>query len=401
MNKTKTDMDSSLKSEELKEAGSLRTGIDGEASLAEARRLIGVDHRGARTTIEITDDNVRDYCSYIDSSNPLFLDPAYGRSSRWGRSIAPPTMIGTAIIAPGLKGVQWIYGGARWRFHKPFGPGDLIAQSGTLVGAEIKSGRTAAQMILQKGLTQCVNQRGELVAETQVVCMRIPRRRGKGGLSYQKREVRWTSGELDGFEERIARQTEAVRGGEIRYWDDVQIGDALPETVFGPLRLSDIALTRGTIVWGIVGGRDSNGGYGYMLDHYRRHPADTYINPETGVTEHPHRGHWEQYMAEEVGMPGIYDVGYQRLGWMCRAVTDWGGDDGRLCMLEGMLRKPTIVGDITFVSGTVIDKQVRNDKGVVIFSLVAKNQNGEETVVGKAEVELLARTQRNEGERQV
>jgi acyl dehydratase len=106
-------------------------------------------------------------------------------------------------------------------------------------------------------------------------------------------------------------------------------------------------------------------------------------------------------MAEEVGMPGIYDVGYQRLGWMCRAVTDWGGDDGRLCMLEGMLRKPTIVGDITFVSGTVIDKQVRNDKGVVIFSLVAKNQNGEETVVGKAEVELLARTQRNEGERQV
>jgi acyl dehydratase len=70
-------------------------------------------------------------------------------------------------------------------------------------------------------------------------------------------------------------------------------------------------------------------------------------------------------------------------------------------MLEGMLRKPTIVGDITFVSGTVIDKQVRNDKGVVIFSLVAKNQNGEETVVGKAEVELLARTQLNEGERQV
>ena len=60
MNRTKTDMDSSIKSEELKEAGSLRTGIDGEASLAEARRLIGVDHRGARTTIEITDDNVRD-----------------------------------------------------------------------------------------------------------------------------------------------------------------------------------------------------------------------------------------------------------------------------------------------------------------------------------------------------
>ncbi|CAN5444832.1 hypothetical protein BH09PSE5_BH09PSE5_42490 [soil metagenome] len=392
-------MENTVIGNEVKQTGSLRTGIDGDASLEEARRLIGFDHRGARTNIEITNDCVRDYCSYIDSSNPLFTDPVYGRRSRWGRAIAPPTMIGTAIIAPGLKGVQWIYGGARWKFHSVFGPGDLIAQSGTLIGADLKKGNNAASMIAQTGLTRCVNQRGELVAETEVVCMRIPRRHGKGGLSYKKREVTWTVGELDGFEERICRQTELVRGAEIRYWDDVSIGDAMPETIFGPLRLSDIALTRGTIVWGIVGGRDSNGGYGYMLDHYRRHPADSYLNPETGVTEHPHRGHWEQYMAEEVGMPGIYDVGYQRLGWLCRAVTDWAGDDGRLAMLEGRLRKPTIVGDVTAISGTVIDKQVRDGKGVIVLSLTGKNQTGEETVVGRAEIELIARSlpgQRND-----
>jgi acyl dehydratase len=371
--------------------GTLRTGIDGEASLAEARRLIGVDHRGARTTIEITEDNVRDYCSYIDSDNPLFLQPVRGRRSRWGRPLAPPTMIGTAIIAPGLKGVQWIYGGARWTFHRPFGPGDLIAQTGSLIVAELKAGRNAAQMIVQKGLTRCTNQHGELVAETEVVCMRIPRRRGKGGLSYAKREVKWTQGELEGFEERMELQAANVRGAEIRYWDDVQPGDTLPETVFGPLRMSDIALTRGSIVWGIVGGREQNGGYGYMLDHYRRHPADSYVNPETGATEHPHRGHWEQYMAEEVGMPGIYDVGYQRLGWLCRALTDWIGDDGRLRMLEGVLRKPTIVGDVTIVSGTVTGKQVRAGKGVVTLSVAGRNQTGEDTVVGTAEVELIAR----------
>ncbi len=370
----------------------LRTGIDADSSLDEARSLIGVEHRGARTTIEITADNVRDYCNYIDSENPLYLDPVHGVSSRWGRPLAPPCMIGTAIIAPGLRGVQWIYGGTRWRFHRPFGAGDMIAQRGRLVGAELKHGRNASNMIMQTGKTQCFNQRGELVVETDVYCMRIPRRRSSGGgLNYAKREVQWTRDELDGFTERILRQHEQLRGAEIRYWDDLEPGTAMPEMLYGPLRLSDIALTRGAIVYGIVGGQE-NGGFGYMLDHYRRHPADSYINPETGATEHPHRGHWEQYMAEEVGMPGIYDVGYQRLGWLCRFVTDWMGDDAFLHMLEGTLRKPTIVGDVTTFSGQVIARKVVDGRAMITCKLVGKNQHGEETVTGFADIECVSRT---------
>ena len=377
-----------------REEGSLRTGIDADASLAEARRLIGADHRGARTSIEITADNTRDYCNYVDCENPLYLDPTQGMRSRWGRPLALPTMVGTAIIAPGLRGVQWIYGGARWRFHRHFGPGDVIAQSGRLVGAELKHGRNASNMIMQTGLTQCFNQRGELVVETDVYCMRIPRRRSSGGgLNYAKREVRWTRGELDGFSERMALQKGLRRGADIRYWDDVESGEAMPDIICGPLRLSDIALTRGAIVYGIVGGKE-NGGFGYMLDHYRRHPADTFVNPETGATEHPHRGHWEQYMADEVGMPGIYDVGYQRLGWLCRYVTDWMGDDAFLRMLSGTLRKPTIVGDVTTFSGRVAEKFVRDGKTLVKCALAGRNQNGEETVTGTAEVELLSRSTR-------
>jgi acyl dehydratase len=120
--------------------GAALSAID-DSSLAEARRLIGYDYRGARTTIEVSADNTRDYANYIGSSNPLYLDPEYARASRWGRPLAPPTMVGTAIIAPGLPGVQWIYGGARWRFPRLFGPGDVLAQSGQLVDAEVKRGR--------------------------------------------------------------------------------------------------------------------------------------------------------------------------------------------------------------------------------------------------------------------
>ena len=375
------------------QSGTLRSSINDE-SLEEARALIGYDFRAARTTIEITRDNSRDYANYVGSSNRLYNDAAYATSSRWGRPLSLPTLVGTSIIAPGLRGVQWIYGGARWRFPRLFGPGDVLAQSGQLVNAESKSGRAASSMIMQTGETRCVNQNGDAVVEAEVFTMRVPRRgASSGGLKYEKRETKWSVEELDDFGERLVQQRQLIRGPEIRYWDDVEVGTKMDEILCGPLRLSDIALTRGTLVYGIVGGgRDDNGGYSYMLDHYRRHPSDSFENPDTGVAEHPHRGHWEQYMADEVGMPGIYDIGYQRLGWLCRVVTDWMGDDGRLWMLEGWLRRPNIVGDVTYISGEVTAKRREGGRSLVTCSLSGKNQHDEETLRGLADIELLSRS---------
>lgn len=370
--------------------GTLNTGLD-DASLEEATRLAGYDHRGARVTIAVTEDNVRDYCNYIGNPNPLYTEASRGVASRFGRSLAPPTMVGTAIIAPGLRGVQWIYGGASWRFPGLFGPGDVISQTGRLVSAEMKSGRNASQMIIQRGHTLCTNQRGEVVVEADLYCTRIPRRRAKGGLNYTQRDVRWTLDELDELRARVAAQAGRRRGAELRYFEDVEVGDEIEPIMFGPLRLSDIALTRGSIVYGIVGGKEADGGFGYMLNHYRRHPGDSYENPETGVTEHPHRGHWETFMAREVGMPGIYDVGYQRLGWLSRAVTDWMGDDGRLRALEGWLRRPNIVGDVTTISGRVVAKHRQEGRALVDCSFSAVNQSAEETLRGSAVVELVTR----------
>jgi len=372
-------------------AGTLNTGLD-NASLDEATRLAGYDHRGARASIAITEDNVRDFCNYIGDTNPLYTEPARGVAGRFGRPLAPPTMVGTAIIAPGLRGVQWIYGGASWRFPGLFGPGDVISQTGRLIGAEMKSGRSAARMIIQQGRTTCTNQHGDVVVEADLYCTRVPRRRAEGGLNYAARDVRWTPDDLEEMRVRFSKQASMRRGSQLRYFEDVAVGDVIQALSFGPLRLSDIALTRGSIVFGIIGGKESNGGFGYMLNHYRRHPSDSYENPETGVVEHPHRGHWETFMAREVGMPGIYDVGYQRLGWLARAVTDWMGDDGRLRALEGWLRRPNIVGDVTTISGRVVSKRRVGGQALVDCTFSGINQSDEETLRGSATVELVSRS---------
>ena len=95
-------------------------GLD-SGSLADARRLIGVDYRGARAEVEITTDGIRDFCNYMGSENSLFLDADYAENTRWGGIVAPPAMVGQAIIAPGLRGIQWIYAGIEWELVRAVG----------------------------------------------------------------------------------------------------------------------------------------------------------------------------------------------------------------------------------------------------------------------------------------
>jgi acyl dehydratase len=67
------------------------------------------------------------------------------------------------------------------------------------------------------------------------------------------------------------------------------------------------------------------------------------------------------------------------------------GDDARLRSIEGWLRRPNVVGDVTYISGRVTGKRLDDGVATVTCSLEAKNQHGEETMRGAAEIELLSR----------
>jgi len=369
-------------------------------SLAEARRLVGVDYRGARATIEITRDNIKDFCNYIGSHNPLFLDESYAHRTRWGGIIAPPFMVGMAIIAPGLRGIQWIHAGIDYEFYQVMRPGDIITQRGKLIDAQEKRGKTVPRMILQIGEVTCTNQRSELVSRSRVYCMRTPRRQAQGGMGYQPRLHRWSPEELEALEAEM--NAEGIRGSQPRYWEDVREGEDMPSVLYGPLRVVDIAFTGSFTDAGAVAaqGVAHTGGHFYQLLNRRRHPADTYIDPNTGLQDHPHRGHWESFMAREVGMPGVYDMGPHRLAWLCRYITDWMGDDAFLKKIGGTLRRPNLVGDVTRIKGRVKRKWVESVRGKpgregverhVECELWGVNQHNEITMPGHAVVSLPIR----------
>jgi acyl dehydratase len=361
-----------------------------EGALAEARSLIGVELRRQdhRWNTEAAPDAVRHFCWGIGDDNPLFCDPEYGATTRWGAGLAPGCFLYTidsTVVAPKLRGIQWLYGGVEWAWYLPVRHRDRFRTRVTLLDAVEKSGSKAKSFIIQTGESLFYNQDEKLVARALGSTARVPRARAKDGLKYEPRAVhRYTEEELIGIARAI--DAEEQRGTTPRWWEDVAVGDVLKPVVKGPLNITDM------ICW------YSGGGHTYQAheraQRYRqRHPADAFVDPKTGAQDSPARGHAEVAMAREVGMPGGYDVGTQRVSWLGHLMTNWAGDDGHVRRLEVKLRRPNIMGDVSWCRGSVVDKRVDDGVHVVDVEVRIENQLGEVTATGMSTVEVPRRTE--------
>jgi hypothetical protein len=96
-------------------------------------------------------------------------------------------------------------------------------------------------------------------------------------------------------------------------------------------------------------------------------------------------------MAHEVGMPGGYDVGPQRISWLGQLLSNWMGDAGFVRRLSVQVRRPNVFGDVSWCTGTLTDKRLEDGVPVVELALAVVNQLNETTATGTALVALPAR----------
>ena len=362
-------------------------GLD-ESSLEEARSLIGVSLRRDhfRWNDSVALDSIRQFNRGISDENPLYTDREYAATTRFGGITAPPTYlysIDRGHVAPRLRGVQWIYAGADWEWYETLTEGLQVTSEARLVDASWVSGKMAERMILQEGEVLYRDQDNRLLAKARTKIFRIPRSKAKGGLSYKTREpYKYTPEEMERIEQDI--DAEIVRGAQPRYWEDVVPGEHLQPLVKGPFNMSDMIMF-------YCGSGCFYLAHEMAFKHRRRHPADAYSDPSTGTKDHPARGHTEEYMAAEVGMPGRYDSGLQRICWLGQVVTNWMGDDGDMVELTTRLRRPNVFGDTQWCSGTVTGKRTVGDQHLVDVSLRAVNQSGVTSTEGTAVVRLPSR----------
>lgn len=362
-----------------------------DADIEDSKKLIGVwlrrdVHSPARYE-PVSAHDIRRWAEYsVGDDNPLWSDVEYGMHSAWGCNIAPPTFLYTidsGIVAPGLRGIQWIFAGGRWENFRPVKVGDTIRAKARLVDVQVKTGKNAPRFVNQVGEVIYSNQHDQVVSRYESDIFRIPRARSGKGLRYKSNSVaapyRYSDEEIREVAE--AYRTEQRLGKESRYWEDVAIGDTLPVLFKGPLTLVDIV--------GFYSGRRTV--YKVLKLAFlerERHPRNVYVSPTTNVPMHPAAGHYDVEIAREIGMPGAYDQGWQRMNWGAHLLTNWGGDTSFIRRFNGRVLLPNLVGDLTKLTGRVTGKAKTDGEALVDIEWWGINQRGEKNCSGTASVRL-------------
>ncbi len=366
-----------------------------EDALAQARALIGMPIRVEQWNYEASRDAIRHYAWGIGDDNPLFHDADYAKGTQWGGIIASPTFffgIWDAVVAPGLPDVQWYYSGIDAKFHHAIRRNDTIVASAEYTDAQALSGKTVSNMIVQTGDVRYHDQDGQLMTQVLSHCFRVARQSAKGGLSYAPREKHVFSDE-EMAKIADAQVNEYVRGADTLYWDDVEVGGALPGTVRGPINQQDMT----SYYCGAVG---TSGYKSTKLRWKYKHWANTspdklpnnYDKSYYGAAVLPSIGHQDAKVATvDLGMPGPYDNGPQRCGMMLTAATNWMGDNGFVRSYSARLKMPVIFGDCNYFKGKVTGKRIDNGVALVDVELWGENQFGQTTIKGSAVIELPRR----------
>jgi acyl dehydratase len=354
--------------------------------LAELRSRIGVEWKPREPYFnnQVTRDAIRHFCDGIGDPNPLFRDPEYAKKTTYGCIIAPPCFL-YSVYWPagrgGLPGIHAWHSGNDWEFYKPILLNDEITFSNVLTDVVERPSRMAGRIVIQYGDTFYRNQRGELVAKAKGWSVRAERAAaGEKGKYKEIAKANYTPEQLKAIER--AYLCEEVRGVKPRYWEDVQLGEALTPVVKGPLSLRDMN------AWLMGAGGLYMRAHRFAYEFQQRHPGTAMLDSTTGAMDVPELVHMEDTRAQEIGIPGAYDYGCQRISWLGHLLTNWIGDDGFLKRLYAELRLFNVVGDTTWCKGKVTKKHIEKGEHLVDIECWGENQRGEINMPGRATVRL-------------
>jgi len=131
-----------------------------------------------------------------------------------------------------------LFGGDEWWFYGPrVFAADTIYNERIPYDYVVKDTAFAGPTCFQRGDNHYSNQRGEMIAKQRSTAIRY--RAAAGGESVNQEEAEepvWSEEELAALEERKFAWIRMLHdlGHSERWWDDVSVGDLLPERVFGP-----------------------------------------------------------------------------------------------------------------------------------------------------------------------
>ena len=360
----------------------------------------------------VTVDTIGRFARALGDSNPLYSDPRY-RTSQAGTACkglfpAPPlleccicsTFIGGRM--PRLRGVSAFDAGSRWERFLPILPGDSFSDQTTFLGVrEItrqSAGQTdAARLLLREHRIDLTNQRGEHVSSITARCIircEAPSNSEPGTQRSsdstcrepaQKGRPRYTEEELGRVYANLDAQLSGAfrRGSRPRYWEDVEVGEQVPEQIIGPYDESD-----GQALMAAIGAANA---FATKWASIRFRKGQGITDPETGAHRHPIDRHSSDLIARAQGHPRALVSGIHSQALLAKAVSDWMGDAGLLRILDCRCLRPLYYGDLSFQRGSVTGRFEKDGRCFVNLELEAVRQDGTVHTTASAVVELPSR----------
>ena len=357
----------------------------------------------------IANNDIRRWVHAMHYPNLLHFDPDFFAASRWGKLVAPqsfPIAVddghGSAPACVGcIPNSHLLFGGDEWWFEDvQVSGGDKLLNERIPFDYVVKNTGFAGPTCFQRGDNYYRNQHGQLVAKQRSTAIRYRAEAGGATVNTEEfNEPEWTDEELEGIEARSLTWVQMLHdlGHKERWWDDVNVGDQLPERVFGAHSVASFATEwRAYLVntWGTMDLRKLDLealGFTKEMAGYENDPDMQKINPRItdGAYYGPSRGHLFPKFARRIGMPRAYGYGASMGAWITDYFAGWAGEHGMIVHSNCSYRGPALSGDITIQTGEIVDKMV-DEQGRHLVQVKHKmaNQKGTTMATATAEIRL-------------
>ena len=336
-------------------------------------------------------DTIRNFARAYGDDNPLYSDPDYAGAGPRGGLVAPPLF----PIAAGLPAADEDDDDDEGIDLAAIGRGymqTVIADEWTLcrpvvAGVRLqRTGRLASATAVEGGWEVGVRTRYTAGDVLYAVHARL-RRYLVGDRDVPPHApvqlAQYSRADIDRIA--AAYEGERPRGANIRFAEDVVVGDAVGPLMKGPLTVTDLVSYRGGVGPGPLGGEPLRLSYA----NRRERPA-LYDRDSSGAPDITERRHYDEHYAKRLGNPTAYDYSHTRLTWLSHLLTDWMGDAGWLWRLTAAMEAENYLGDMHVFTGTVTAVQVADGFGRVHIEIEGRNQREERTCGGTAVVLLPA-----------
>ena len=361
--------------------------------LRDSRKMVGQMATDVPQGVALADwVSIRRFCAALGDSNPLYKDPAAGVATKYNSMIAPPTFV--AAIRTPTSGAAYVH--QNYEVSTPIltrvamewvdiiRVGDRLNSELEITGVdegERYNGNRTSEVVSQATYW---NSYGGVIGTSTGVSKVISGKPG-GDMLLDRQTYRYSDDEIAEIENGIEAEP-SPRGSLLLYWDEVSLGDNLPNLVKGPVTIND------QMAWTVAEGKPLKLG-ALVYSDLKSMPGRVRTNPTTNWPYWDAEQEFDDILScKDFGFNSPPTRGIHRACLAGQVVTHWMGDDAFLRRLDLDLPNHYLYGDTMWVTGEVTEKYKERVAGrlyhAVELRIQGTNQLHETIVRGMATVYL-------------